>query len=56
MFSEWEPVRLWIPRRTVSGRWVWGRGVYRRRELVFGFHIEYRWRYGDLFDTIENAK
>lgn len=50
----WVPRLAIIPRRTISGSWVWGR-VYCRLVWVYtGFVDEPETQWGTLFDVLAN--
>lgn len=51
----WRPVFAWWPVRTIGGRWIWLRRVYKRRFWLIwgtGFHMEPEVEYGELFDVL----
>jgi hypothetical protein len=51
----WHEVFAWWPVRTVNGRYVWLRKIYKRKFWVVwgtGFHMEPYVEYGDLFDIL----
>ena len=51
----WRSVFAWWPVRTIGGRYVWLRRVYKRRFWAIwgtGFHMEPHVEYGELFDVI----
>jgi hypothetical protein len=51
----WTEVFAWLPRQTVSGKWVWLRKIYKRRFWVVwgtGFHMEPHVEYGTVFDML----
>lgn len=50
---DWVPKFVFLPHRTVSGRWVWLKKVYIRRVWVYtGFIDEPETQYGTLLDTL----
>lgn len=50
---DWVPTFVFLPHRTVSGRWVWLKKVYIRRVWVYtGFVDEPETQYGDIFDVL----
>jgi len=52
---HWMAVFAWLPCRTVSGKWVWLRKIYKRKFWVIwgtGFHMEPHVEYGTLFDML----
>lgn len=49
----WRPVFAWWPVRTISGRLIWGRQVYKQKYwTVMGFHFEPQVEYAELFDIL----
>jgi len=53
----WRPVFAMWPVRTVSGKWVWLRKIYKRKFWVVwgtGFHMEPEVEYGDLFEILKD--
>ena len=51
----WRPVFAFWPVKTISGKYVWLRRVYKRRFWVVwgrGFHMEPTVEYGELFDVL----
>ena len=51
----WRPVFAWWPVRTIGGRYVWLRRVYKRRFWAVwgtGFHMEPEVEHGELFDVL----
>ena len=51
----WHEVFAWLPVKTVGGRYVWLRRVYKRKFWVVwgtGFHMEPEVEYGELFDIL----
>lgn len=54
----WTPYFAWLPVKTVSGKYVWGRKIYKRKFWIVwgtGFHMEPEVEYAELFDILENA-
>lgn len=58
---QWQCHFAWLPRRTVSGRWIWLRRVYQRRYYTAlgppigqNFHMEPVVEYGDVFDILKD--
>lgn len=52
----WRQVFAWLPTKTVSGKYVWGVKLYKRKVwLVWGnsFHMEPEVQYATLFDILE---
>jgi len=53
----WREVYAWWPVKTVSGRRVWGRKIFKRRVWVVwgtGFHMEPETQYAELFDILSD--
>jgi hypothetical protein len=51
---NWTATFVFLPRRTISNRWVWFKKVYCRRVWVYtGFIDEPETHYGELFDVIK---
>lgn len=51
----WREVFAFLPVKTVSGRWVWLRKIYKRRFwTVWGvaFHMEPTVQYADMFEML----
>jgi hypothetical protein len=51
----WRPVFAFWPVKTVSGRYVWLRKIYKRRFWVVwgrGFHMEPEVEYAELFEIL----
>jgi hypothetical protein len=54
---DWRGVRAWWPVKTVSGRYVWLRKIYKRKFWVVwgkGFHMEPEVEYAEFFDILRN--
>ncbi len=51
----WIQVYAWLPVRTIGGKIVWGRKVYKRKFwVVYGsFHMEPEVEYAELFDILK---
>lgn len=52
----WREVYAWWPVRTVSGKRVWLRKIYKRKFWAVwgtGFHMEPQVEYGTVFDMLE---
>ena len=50
---DWVRTFVFLPHRTVSGRWVWLKKIYIRRVWVYtGFIDEPETQYGDIFDVL----
>lgn len=59
---RWRPVFAWWPVKTISGKYVWLREVYKQRYwATFGEGIEGNFQidpcieYGDLFDVMKDV-
>lgn len=53
---QWMQVFAFWPVKTVSGKWIWLRKIYKRKCWVVwgtGFHMEPHVEYGTLFDMIK---
>jgi len=53
----WREVRAWLPVKTISRRYVWGRKVYKRKFWAVwgtGFHMEPEVEYAELFEILTN--
>ena len=51
----WHEVYAWLPVKTVSGKYAWGRKIYKRKIWVVwgrGFHMEPHVQYADLFEIL----
>jgi hypothetical protein len=54
----WREVFAWRPRKTIGGKKVWLRKVYKRRVWIVwgtGFHMEPAVQYATLFEILNNA-
>lgn len=52
---HWREVFAWLPCRTISGKYVWFRKIYKRRYWAVwgtGFHMEPHVEYGTVFDML----
>jgi hypothetical protein len=52
----WHEVYAWLPVRTVSGKIVWGKKVFKRKVWMVwgsGFHMEPETQYATAFDLIK---
>jgi hypothetical protein len=52
----WRKVFAWWPVKTVGGRYVWLRKIYKRKFWVIwgrGFHMEPEVEYAELFEIIK---
>lgn len=55
----WRQVFALWPVKTLSGRYVWFRKIYKRRFWVVwgtGFHMEPEVEYAELFDILKNER
>lgn len=51
----WREVYAWLPVKTISGKYVWGKKVYKRKFWAVwgtGFHMEPMEEYATVFDMI----
>lgn len=51
----WMEVYAWLPVKTVGGKYVWGKKIYKRKFwVVWGaaFHMEPHVEYAELFDIL----
>lgn len=51
----WHEVYAWLPVKTVSGKMIWGRKIYKRKVWVVwgrGFHMEPEVQYATVFEMI----
>lgn len=51
----WREVFAYRPVKTISGKWVWMRKIYKQRYRAVwggGFHMEPHVEYGELFDIL----
>lgn len=51
----WREVFAYRPVKTISGKWVWMRKIYKQRYWAVwgsGFHMEPHVEYGELFDIL----
>ena len=51
----WREVFAWWPVKTISGKLVWARKIYKRRYWAVwgtGFHMEPQVEYAELFDIL----
>ena len=54
----WREVFAWWPVRTISGRRVWLKKVYKQKYWAVwgaGFHMEPRVEYGTVFDILKDS-
>lgn len=55
----WHEVYAWLPVRTITGKIVWGKKLFKRKVwLVWGssFHMEPEVQYATAFDLITKAQ
>ncbi len=55
----WHEVYAWLPVKTTSGKYVWGRKVYKRKFWVMwgtGFHMEPEVEYAEFFDILRDEE
>ena len=53
--DKWQKTFAILPKRTISGRIVWLKPIYRRRVWIYtGFIDEPDVQYGDLFDMLKD--
>ena len=55
----WHEVYAWLPVKTITGKYVWGKKVFKRKVwLVWGssFHMEPEVQYATAFDLINEAE
>lgn len=55
----WRPVFALLPVKTVGGRYVWLRKIYKRKIWVVwgtGFHMEPEVEYAELFDILTDSQ
>lgn len=51
----WRKVFAWLPVKTISGRYVWLRSIYKQKYWAVwgnGFHYEPLVEYAELFDIL----
>ena len=51
----WHEVYAWLPVKTVTGKYVWGKKIFKRKIWVVwgtGFHMEPTVQYATTFDII----
>ena len=54
----WREVFAWWPRKTISGKKVWFRKVYKRRVWIVwgtGFHMEPAVQYATIFEILTDG-
>ena len=55
----WHEVFAWLPIKTISGKIVWGKKLYKRKVWVVwgtGFHMEPEVQYATAFDLIKHTE
>ncbi len=55
----WTEVYAWLPVKTISGKYLWGRKIYKRKFWVVwgtGFHMEPHVEYAEMFDILNYDK
>lgn len=53
---SWREVFAWLPKKTVSGKIVWMKRIYKQRFWAVwgsGFHMEPETEYAELFDILK---
>ena len=56
---HWRPVFAWWPVKTISGKYVWWRKIYKQRYWAVwgtGFHMVPEVEYAELFDIIKDER
>jgi hypothetical protein len=51
----WHEVYAWLPTKTISGNYVWGKKLFKRKVWVVwgtGFHMEPHVQYATAFDLL----
>ena len=54
----WREVYAWWPVKTISGKTVWRRKIYKRKVWVVwgtGFHMEPETQYAELFEILKDG-
>lgn len=54
----WHEVYAWLPVKTITGKIVWGKKLFKRKVWVVwgtGFHMEPEVQYATAFDLIEGT-
>ena len=54
----WHEVYAWLPVKTISGKYVWGKKLFKRKVWVVwgtGFHMEPVVEYATLFEIINDT-
>ena len=52
----WREVYAWLPVKTISGKYIWGQKIFKRKVWVVwgtGFHMEPETQYATAFDMIK---
>ncbi len=55
----WREVYAWLPVQTISGKYVWGCKIYKRKFWAVwgtGFHMEPVVEYGTVFDMLQDTQ
>jgi hypothetical protein len=55
---RWRPYYAWLPVKTITGKHVWGKKIYKQRYWAVwgnGFHMEPHVEYAELFDILDDA-
>lgn len=55
---RWRKYFAWFPVKTISGKYVWGKKIYKQRCWVVwgtGFHMEPHVEYAELFDILDQS-
>ena len=57
----WQKTFAWLPKKTVSGKRVWLKTLYKQRYYTahgpgigYNFHMELEVEYGELFDILKD--
>jgi hypothetical protein len=56
---HWREVYAWVPVKTISGKYVWGCKVYKRKFWAVwgtGFHMEPEVEYAEFFDILRDEE
>jgi hypothetical protein len=54
----WREVYAWWPVKTISGKYVWRRKIYKRKVWIVwgtGFHMEPETQYAELFEILKDG-
>ncbi len=55
----WHEVYAWLPVKTISGKYVWLRKIYKRKFWAVwgtGFHMEPEVEYAEFFDILRDEE